>query len=180
MVVNRRTLLLRAGALGAGAVGTPLLLAAGAAGQGDESTVLARSLGLERTLQTIYGAALRSGEPGGGSRQPFERLLRDARAHERLLREASGGLAGPPKRPRARDVAGLGGLGGARAYSRFALNFETQAYLSYLDAMGTLSTPAALSTAAELGGSCAGHMALLRLELGRDPAPEAFETGAPS
>ncbi|HEX2232720.1 MAG TPA: DUF4439 domain-containing protein, partial [Thermoleophilaceae bacterium] len=113
------------------------------------------------------------GEGGTGAVVLQERAHADRLAaiiHER------GGETNPPKTPEE-YARSFPALRSGRDALRFAVDLENAAIRLYLEAIPFLSEPELRQTAAAIATSEAGHAALLRGELGRPPAPDAFVTG---
>jgi hypothetical protein len=189
---NRRALVARGGALGGGLLAGGALAGGAVAGglvgteragaqggfPGGDLLVLSISLGLEQTLVTVYTAATGSGRLGDGEQRLLELLGGHARVRARALREVIGPASSRSGRPRPGEVPGLDAIDGSRGWLELALGFESQAYLSYLDAVGELIDEESVRLSAQLGAGTAQHLALLRERLGRAPSPSPFETGA--
>lgn len=165
------------GALGLGGLGLGVagLLAAAeaeiASGQIDpEKTILSTSLGLQRALLRVYEAALDNGNLGAPDTKLARMLAGQAERHIKALTRVTelgtgtGGSA--PAGPRS-----------AKSWFESAYGFETQAYISYLDAVAALDSRNLIALSVALGQNTAEHFVLLRERLGIEPIPTPYETG---
>jgi rubrerythrin len=164
----------RRGLLLGGAAAVPLLGTAGealAAARGDRQIVTA-AIVLEQHAVAIYDAALETGRLDP-SLQKIVRHLRDQeREHADGLARALRGLGG--RRPPPGST--LEGFPRGHRFANFALQMEDELIAAYYEAMPRLR-PGLRQPLASIMASEAQHLVVLRQALGRDPLPQAFETG---
>lgn len=180
--IARRALVARAGTLLAvasvPAVAGGLVVGAPAAAQTADDALLATATGLEQTLIALYGSALSSGRLDTSQTQLAETLREHARLHLKALERSLSGFARGAAGRGDSTIPGLGRVRSGEGYMQLALGFENQAYLAYLDAVGPLESADTRRLVASIAASSAQHLALLREQLGRQPVPDAFETGS--
>ncbi len=174
----RRGLIAGGGVLCASAV--PTLLRVGrafAAADGDEA-VLSRAVGLEQTAVVAYGAALGAGTLGPDLQATVRRIRGQERQHAAALTAALRKLGGsPPRPPRPGEIRGLRALRTQNEIAAFAIELENMVVAAYYQGQQKLREPALLRTTAQIMASEGQHLVVLRQALGRDPVPQAFETG---
>jgi rubrerythrin len=174
----QRGLIAGGGVLCASAV--PALLRVGrafAAAEGDDA-VLRAAVGLEQTAVVAYGAALAGGELNPGLRATVRRIRGQEREHAAALSAALRKLGGaPPRPPRPQEIRGLQALRTQRELVAFAIELENMAVAAYYEGQQKLHDAALLRTTAQIMANEGQHLVVLRQALGRDPVPEAFETG---
>jgi rubrerythrin len=174
----RHGLIAGGGVLSASAV--PALLRVGrafAAADGDEA-VLSRALALEQTAVVAYGALLEAGALRTELRATLRRIHGQEREHAGALSAALRRLGGtPPRPPRPQDIRGLRALRTQREIAAFAIELENMVVAAYYQAQQKLRGAALLRTTAQIMASEGQHLVVLRQALGRDPVPQAFETG---
>jgi hypothetical protein len=164
-----RRRLLEAGALAGAAV---LLGACGAEdarpGPRAEARVLAGLLARERDAIAGLGAAVETLD--GAAAASARRLLAHDRRHARALAGAlaARGATPPPSRP------AFSTPGGGSAPLPHALARKEAALAAYVQALGALGDPGLRVRLMEIAAAEAEHAAVLRMLLGRDPAPDAF------
>lgn len=144
----------------------------------EDDTLLAGSIGLIRTLETIYATARRSGRLEGPPARLVRVLEREEFESSELLAQQVGGGAAIPRAPDPGQIPGLADVATGRGYFELALGFESQAYLSLLDAVGALANPDSVGVAARIAAASAQHLTALRRALGEKPIAGAFELGA--
>ncbi len=177
--LTRRRALGLAGASALGlAGGGGLVRALPALAQASDSTLLAAPLAIERTLSIVYTAAGKSGLLGGPDRTLAETLRQNAvlAARELDVQLGEGGAEASQQSGTA-EIPGLDSVRSARGYFELALGFETQAYLAYLDAVGSSRDSGTVRLACSLAATGAQHLAVLRQQMGLPATPSAFETG---
>ena len=164
----------RRGLLIGGAAAVPLLGAAGealGAARGDRQ-IVAAAIDLEQQAAVTYDFAARSRKLAPELRQLARHLRDQEREHADGLAQALRGLGGrrpptpaePVPRPPARD------------FGPFAIELENRLISAYYHAMPRLS-PGLRQPLASIMACEAQHLVVLRQALGRDPLPQAFETG---
>lgn len=183
---SRRTVLRRAAA-----AAVPLLVAGGA-GCGDGAPEIIEvddggEGGPERDvelldaaldLELVSVAAYRGALPriGRGRRPAGTAFLEHELEHAERLRRAIRDLGGRPSRPKA--VYEVPGLRSERAALEYLAQIERTAIASYLDRLPRLSDPSLRATVGSILTAESEHLGVLLAELGQDPSPEAFVTGA--
>ena len=124
----------------------------------------------------------------GGTLSPALRtVLRGFRAHEQAhadklttaLTDLGGAPPPAPKGPAAVDkiVKGLGAVRSQVDALSFLIELEMAGVAAYFDAMGRLGEARLLQTSATIMANEGQHLAILRRRAGREPVPNAFETG---
>lgn len=185
---DRRDLLRRGLALGGAAIAAssiPLLLSirsAFAQTTGDAG-ILERAITLERITVIAYDAAIDGGLLSPAVLRTARRFRAHERAHADALTTALSDLGGiPPAPPEGpadveRVVKGLGDVRSQADVVGFAIELETAVVAAYHDAHAKLIETRLLQTAASIMANEGQHLAVLRMTAGRDPVPNAFETG---
>jgi rubrerythrin len=183
-VLSRRQLL----GLGA-AAGSAVALAACGEDRGDpqraprsesralDLKLLGAALDLENTVIAAYAAG--AGLVRGSARRAGRTIVEQEHEHAARLSGTIRDLGGRPNPPKtgeeyARAFPRLREAGDAL---RFAIDLENVALRLYVESLPHLSTPELRRLAATIATSEAAHAALLRIELGRTPVPDAFVTG---
>jgi len=185
---DRRELLRRGFSLGGAAIAAasiPLLWSVRSAFAQDEAdgTVLASAINLERSAVIAYDSVL-----GGGLLTPaVSGVLRGFRDHEQehadswvtALTDLGGIPPAPPKGVAAVDdvAEGLGDVRSQADVLSFLIELETAAVAAYFDAHRTFGEARLLQTGASIMANEGQHLSVLRRTAGRNPIPNAFETG---
>ena len=185
---DRRALLRRGFALGGAVIAAswiPLLLSvrdAFADSDGD-LPILERAITLERVAVIAYDELI----AGRRLSADLLRLTRRLRAHERqhaqALTTALTDLGGtPPRPPQGADdvdelVEGLRDVRSPADAVSFAIELETAAVAAYHEALAKLVEGKLLQTGASIMANEGQHLVLLRQAAGRQPVPNALETG---
>ena len=116
---------------------------------------------------------------GGAARRATRTIAEQEREHAGRLEQAVRALGGRPNPPKTREEY-------ARAFPRlregddalrFAVDLENAAVRFYLESLPKLTSPALRRLAGAIATNEAQHAAVLRGELGRPQAPDAFVTG---
>jgi len=186
---DRRELLRRGFALGGAAIAVatiPLLWSVRSAFAVDENdgAVLASAIDLERVTVIAYDNVLAGGLLTPGVRGVVRGFRDHEQAHADVLITALTDLGGTPPAPPAGvaavdDVAeGLGAVRTQADALSFLIELETAAVAAYFDAHRKLGEAKLLQTGASIMANEGQHLAILRRAAGRDPIPNAFETGA--
>jgi rubrerythrin len=135
------------------------------------------ALDLEHTVIAAYAA----GEAlvRGGARRATRAIVEQEREHAARLATLVRDLGGLPNPPKTREeyARGFPRLRSSADALRFGVDLENAAVRFYLESLPHLSSPLLRRVAASIATSEAGHAALLRGELERPPAPDAFVTG---
>lgn len=187
---DRRDLLRRGFGLGGAVIAAssiPLLWSvrsAFAEGGGDgDAPILQRAINLERVTVIAYDSVI-----GGPLLSPsVRRVLRRFRGHEQehadelttSLRSLGGTEPAPPQGAADVDevVEGLRDVRSQADVLSFLIELETAAVAAYFDAQAKLTEPKLLQTGASIMASEGQHLVVLRQTAGREPLPNAFETG---
>jgi rubrerythrin len=176
--VLRRTVTLGAGALAATAVPALLDVRAAFAAAADDAAVLRAAVTLENTAVAAYAAAIRSGRLAPDVLAAAKLFKRQEQEHAAALSAALRKLGQtPPTGTDAKVLAPLAKAGDQAAIVRFAIELETMAVAAYYDAAKKLRDAALLTTGVQIMADEGQHLAVLRAALGRNPAPNSFETG---
>jgi hypothetical protein len=182
---TRRRELARAALVGAAALALEggWRLAAPSIARADDRDALASLAALEQTLALAYAIALT--RPGLDPRT--RGLLRTLHAHERrhadtlgqLLTDSQGRPSAAPRRLADVDrrLPGLGAARTPREILAFAVELEGVGLAAQAQALGRLSDARAIQTVASIAAAEGQHLVALRSVLGRQPLPEALETG---
>lgn len=176
----RRGLAFGGAALAASSI--PLLLGvrnAFAKADGD-AAILEKAVGLEQTAVFTYTAAVATGKLGGPATAVAKLFAKQEQEHldglSAALKDLGGALPVPPKA--VADIAGLTAAArSAKGILSFAIELETMALAAYYDAHKKLSDAKLLQTGAQIMANEGQHLVVLRTALGRNPVPNAFETG---
>ncbi len=186
---DRRELLRRGFALGGAAIAAssiPLLLSvrtAFAESDGD-AAILSDAIDLERVAVLAYDTVLDGGLLSGALRATARRFRAHEQEHADALTTALTDLGGtPPAPPKGtadvdRVAKGLGEVRSQVDVANFAIELETAAVAAYHDAHAKLVEARLLQTAASIMAGEGQHLVVLRRAAGKDPIPNAFETGA--
>jgi hypothetical protein len=158
-------------------------LVAAPAARADDRDALASLVAVERVLALAY--ALARARPGLDRRT--RDLLGVLHAHERRHADALGELVIavkgtlPAEPRRLSDVDRyLPGLGAARSPDEilgFAVELEAVGLAAQAQALRALTDARAIQTVASITAAEGQHLVALRSALGREPLPEALETG---
>jgi rubrerythrin len=186
---DRRELLQRGVGLGGAAIAAasiPLLWSVRSASAQDagDAPFLNSAINLERAMVIAYDTVL-----GGGLLSPaVRRVLRRFRAQEQehadalttALTDLGGTPPAPPKGVADVDkiVEGLSGVRSQADVVSFLIQLETAAVAVYFDAHAELREAKLLQTGASIMANEGQHLVVLRRIAGKDPIPNAFETGA--
>jgi hypothetical protein len=146
-----------------------------------DGRVLERAVGLEQTAVFVYEAARRSGGLRPALSSAFNLFANQGREHVARLTlelERLGGTP-PPAPARVADVPGLGPAlaGGRRTILEFAVAREESIVAAYHRAQRDLLDPKLMQATASMMANAGQHLAALRVGLGEDAVPNAFETG---
>jgi hypothetical protein len=167
-VIDRRELIAAAMAGGA--------LAASANAWGKGSPEVGRLQRLIRVEQE--GIAMYAGLRAGSLVELFGTLGRQDVQHEEVLAGALRQRGGrPPARLTIRDVEGLAGVRTTDQLLEFARVHEASAIGAYSEAIGRTTKGALMRIMLSTMANHGQHLCLIRRALGRDPVPNAFETG---
>jgi rubrerythrin len=146
---------------------------------GNDADVVRALLRLERDAVQVYeaGASRLNGPAARLARQ----VLEQERAHVKGLENSLRRLGERPTSEPQPDVPGLqrAAAGGSVVFAGFAARHESEVIAAYLQALGRLRRPGLRSPVASILANEGQHLALFREALGRNPVPEAFETGGP-
>ena len=171
---------LAAGGAVIGAALVPTLLSvrnAFAASSGDPA-IVASAIRLENTAVAAYAAAVKSGLLTPPVRRAAVLFGSQEAQHAAALTAALKGLGGtPPGGTDPKLLAKLSGLRSQREVLQFAVELETMAVAAYHDAARKLRDLRLLQTGTQIMANEGQHLVVLRQALGRDPVPNAFETG---
>jgi len=174
---SRRDLLAAAGAAGAAA----LLVPARARAAGEDPAILTGLIRIEQAAALAYAEIAR--HPGVNPRlaRIVKHFGRQEDQHAAALVRALGHLGGTAPSKPAR-VPGLDRAlaAGEPAILRFSVALENRAVAAYYDALRRLDDSRLLQMAAEIMGNEGQHLVVLRERAGREPVPDAFETGHPA
>lgn len=163
-----------------GAASAPALLGArtSSAAADDDARILAGAIRLEQTAVVVYATAATSGLLGRRLGVVARRFRDHEQEHADALTVALRQLGGrPPRPPRPSQIAGLGALRSREQVLSFAVELELRAVAAYYEAHQKLTDPALLRTGAQIMANEGQHLVVLRQALGRQPLPDAFETG---
>lgn len=186
---DRRELLRRGFALGGAAIAAssiPLLLSvrdAFAQASGD-AAVLEKAIILERTAVIAYDSVIDGDLLSPGALRVARRLRDHERQHAETLTTALTDLGGiAPAAPNGVEavdkvVEGRGDVKTQAEAVEFLIELELAAVAAYHEAHGKLVETRLLQTAASIMASEGQHLVVLRMLVGADPVPAAFETGA--
>jgi len=171
---------LAAGGAVIGAALVPTLLSvrnAFAAADGD-AAIVASAIRLENTAVAAYAAAVKSGLLSPSARRAAALFGSQEAQHAAALTAALKGMGGtPPAGTESKLLAKLSGLRSQRQVLEFAVELETMAVAAYHDAARKLRDLRLLQTGAQIMANEGQHLVVLRQALGKDPVPNAFETG---
>lgn len=187
---DRRDLLRRGLGLGGAAVAAssiPLLWSvrsafAQADGDGD-APILARAINLERVTVLAYDSVIAGRLLSPSVRGVLRRFRRHEQEHEDALVSALRSLGGTPPAPPEgladidEVVEGLRDVRSQADVLSFLIELETAAVAAYFDAQAKFTEPKLLQSGASIMANEGQHLVVLRRTAGRDPVPNAFETG---
>jgi rubrerythrin len=148
-----------------------------------DAEVLEAAVGLEQVAVFAYDTVLDRGLLDDRLARVARRFRDQEQEHADALTRALGDLSGrPPARPRGvADVdavaKGLGDVRSRRDAVEFAIALETAAVAAYHDAQRRLGDARLLQTGASIMANEGQHLVVLRQAAGREPVPNAFETG---
>ncbi|MBA3300689.1 MAG: ferritin-like domain-containing protein [Thermoleophilaceae bacterium] len=156
-----------------------LLRASDAFAQADgDVAILAGAVALEQVAVVAYSSAASSGLLDPRTKRVFERFREQEQEHADGLGAALEQRGGrTPKPPSAAQVPGLEKLRSQAEVVDFAIELETTALAAYYAAVQKLKNPALLETGASIMANEGQHLVVLRRLAGREPVPNAFETG---
>jgi hypothetical protein len=185
---DRRELLRRGFGLGGAAIAVatiPLLWSVRNAFAVDETdgSVLASAINLERVTVIAYDNVLAGGLLTAGVRGAVRGFRGHEQQHADALITALTDLGGTPPAPpngiAAVDdvVKGLGDVRTQADVLSFLIELETAAVAAYYDAHRKLGEAKLLQTGASIMATEGQHLTVLRRAAGRDPSPNALETG---
>ena len=144
----------------------------------DDASILEEAIGLEQTAVVAYDTAAGSGLLDEATTRVVQVFRDQEREHADGLTTALEALGGSaPEPPTADSIEGLGGLRGQEDVVNFAIELETMAVAAYYDAHQKLRDPMLLQTGASIMANEGQHLVVLRQAVGRNPVPNAFETG---
>jgi len=186
---DRRELLRRGFGLGGAAIAAASIallwsVRSAFAEDAGDAPFLNSAINLERATVIAYDTVL-----GGGLLSPALRgVLRRFRAQEQehadalttALTDLGGTPPAPPKGVADVDkiVEGLSEVRSQADIVSFLIELETAAVAAYFDAHSKLSEAKLLQTGASIMANEGQHLVILRRTAGKDPIPNAFETGA--
>ncbi|HWC25858.1 MAG TPA: ferritin-like domain-containing protein [Solirubrobacteraceae bacterium] len=186
---DRRELLRRGFGLGGAAIAAasiPLLLSvrnAFAESRGD-AAILSDAIDLERVAVLAYDTVIERGLLSPALRATARRFRAHEQEHADALTTALTDVGGTPPAPPTgiadvdEVVKGLGDVRSQAEVVSFAIELETAAVAAYHDAQAKLVEARLLQTGASIMASEGQHLVVLRTAAGRNPIPNAFETGA--
>jgi rubrerythrin len=182
--LRRRELLVRAGAAGAaGAIaGAWRVPGALAASSNPDVATVESFVKLELTAAVVYDtlAGLRL---DAATRSMLSLLAEQERAHAAVLLNAAEYLGGPPRKAPSPEAVKRAAPALARARTRhdalaIAIEVERIQLRGYYAAQQQLSDTKLLQQTATIMGGEGQHMVAVRLAMGAEPIPSAFEVGA--
>jgi ferritin-like protein len=187
---DRRALLRRGFGLGGAALAAssiPLLwwVRTAFADSKADAAILEKAITLERVAVLAYETAIDSRLLSAS----VLRIARRVRAHEQAHADAlttaltNLGSGTPPAPPRGvadvdKVAEGLGDVKSQADIVTFAIELEMATVAAYFDAHAKLAEPRLLQTAASIMACEGQHLVALRRAAGKDPVPQAFETGS--
>ena len=187
LTLRTRRDLVRRGVLSGGiaiaVAGAPTLVRArGALAQaGGDARILEDAIRLEQTAVFAYGLAADSGTLQPHIARLLRRIRKQQRDHaSRLITELEHLGEAPPAKPtRVGQVTGLAEAlaGGQKAILEFAVALEETAVAGYYRAAPRFEDAKLLQISASIMANEGQHLVILRRALGREPVPNAFETG---
>lgn len=194
---TRRDLLRRGIAVGGATVAAssvPLLLGVrnAFAEAGGDQAILTSAVGLEQVAVFAYGAAIRSGALDPARKKVATLFRAQEQEHADGLKAALTAMGGKlPATPRSVEEVDralgsigigtpLGSLKHQKQILMFAIELETAAVAAYYDAHQKLVSAQLLATGAQIMANEGQHLVTLRTALGREPLPNAFESGKAS
>ncbi|CAA9499225.1 MAG: hypothetical protein AVDCRST_MAG67-1741 [uncultured Solirubrobacteraceae bacterium] len=171
----------------AAASSIPLLLSARDASAQDsgDAAILQSAINLEQVTVIAYDTALASGLLSPPALRVARRLRDHEQRHAATLTTALTDLGGtPPAAPKGvaavdKVVKGLRDAKSQADLVEFLIELELIVVAAYNEAHAKLVETRLLQTCASITGSEGQHLVALRMLLGADPIPSAFETGKP-
>lgn len=148
--------------------------------QVDQGELIAAAVGLEQRAVVTYETAATADALERPVRALARSFARQEQQHAAALSDSLQGYGDDaPAKPAAADIGGLEAAirGGGDAFARFAAELEQRTIGFYYDAIAKIENPTLLATVVRIAANEAQHLTVLRRQLGRDPAPEAFVTG---
>jgi rubrerythrin len=184
VIATRRETLRQAGGVALVASAAPLLLAvrdAFAAATGDEEILLG-AVRLEQGLVVAYRTLAASNALDARAAALARHFGDQEQEHLDAVSKQLQSLGGVVPSEPAPDVVkagreALSAVHGQAALLAFAGALETNAIAAYYEAQQALRRDEFLQTTAAIMANEGQHLALLREALGREPVPDAFETG---
>lgn len=186
---DRRELLRRGFALGGAAIAAssiPLLLSvrdAFAQATGD-AAILQKAITLEQVGVIAYDTAIAGGLLSAGALRTARRFRAHERQHAEALTTALTDLGGAPPAP-AKGIAdvdkvvkGLADVETQADVVNLIIELELATVAAYHDAHAQLVETRLLQSCATIMANEGQHLVVLRTIVGREPVPNAFETGA--
>ena len=146
----------------------------------DDVGIVAALLTLEQRAVLVYESAARGGKLRSVPNAAANRFRRHEQEHAdalaAALRELGGSAPQPPSS--ADDVDGLSdALATEKELLDFAIGFETTVVATYNEAISKLKDGRLLQTVASIVAGQGQHLVVLRQAAGRDPLPNALESG---
>ncbi|MDQ3722825.1 MAG: ferritin-like domain-containing protein [Actinomycetota bacterium] len=186
---DRRDLLRRGFGLGGTAIAAasiPLLWSVRSAFAQSKSDgpVLENAINLERTTVIAYDSVLEGRRLSPAVLSVVKRFRDQEQEHADALTTALTDLGGtPPAPPKGiadvEDVVkGVRDVRSQTDVLSFLIELETAGVAAYFDAHSKLGEAKLLQTGASIMANEGQHLAILRRTAGKDPIPNAFETGA--
>ena len=144
----------------------------------DDATILTAAIGLEQTAVVAYDTAAGSGLLDEATTGVAELFRDQEQEHADGLTTALQALGGTaPEPPTPESIEGLGDLKSQEDVANFAIELETMAVAAYYDAHQKLRDAKLLQTGASIMANEGQHLVVLRQAVGKEPVPNAFETG---
>jgi rubrerythrin len=144
----------------------------------DDSVVLERGVELEQTLAIAYRSAAAGELLDEEVRQAAELFADQESEHADALAAALVDLGGTVPEPPGPDrIDGLGESDSQAALLELLAGLEREAIAFYGEAASRLRAPDLLTTCAQIVGSEAQHLTVLRQQLGEETVPPVFGLG---
>ncbi len=141
---------------------------------GGDVEILNFALTLEFLEATFYAEALKKVNGMSGDLKKLATEIRDNEdAHVDALTKAIKGAGGKPVKAPKVDFGGA--FKSEKAFLKLAQTFEDTGVSAYNGAGPAIQTPEVLEAAGSIVQVEARHAALIRLERGQNPAPDAFD-----